>query len=197
VTASIRGPLLPSQSGKGEADTGPASWPSIVCSPLRNLTTPPSSAVRMNCSASSVNAIISDPVRRMPPMAAMPPTLARPPSAEDDPAAGQHAQRCGGLGEDRRRPQLQVRDVGEERDAVGLSGQVRDQRPDVEDGQSADRVPFWSGIRRWRWRTFRLRERVRVVTCPSCRRCARGAGQRARCAGHTPRSCGRRRCAPT
>jgi hypothetical protein len=37
-------------------------------------------AVRMNCSASSVNAIISDPFRRMPPMAAMPPALAPPPT---------------------------------------------------------------------------------------------------------------------
>jgi hypothetical protein len=66
--------------------------------------------------------------------------------------------------------------------------------------RSADHQPIachWSGIRRWRRRKFKLRLVVRVVTCPSCRRYARGAGQHARCAGHTPRSCGRPRCALT
>ena len=53
--------------------------------------------------------------------------------AEDDPAAGQHAQRRSGFGEDGRWPQLQVRDVGEERDALGLGSQEGDQRPDVEE----------------------------------------------------------------
>jgi hypothetical protein len=54
--------------------------------------------------------------------------------AEGDPAAGQHAERGGRLGEDGRWPQVQqVRDVGKERDAVGFGSQVSDERPDVEE----------------------------------------------------------------
>jgi hypothetical protein len=63
--------------------------------------------------------------------------------AEGDPAAGQHAERGGRLGEDGRWPQVQqVRDVGKERDAVGFGSQVSDERPDVEELRIASVVLY-------------------------------------------------------
>lgn len=57
---------------------------------------------------------------------------AAPADTELDPSVGEHAQRRGGLGEHHRRTQLQVGHVGEEGDAVGGRGQMRDQGPGVE-----------------------------------------------------------------